>query len=128
LPLLVRVRAPPANAVLLLGDVRQLEVRRERAQHACLPLERQRCNRRGQFPLVGALARGARKAADALDVVEQRLVLLLDEHAAEQVAEQADVAPERRVGGLVSPHSHRSRVGLNPGKTGQSGRGTTIPR
>ena len=55
----------------------------------------------------GAPARArAGERPHALDVVEQRLVFLLDEHPAEQVAEQADVAPERCIRPL-----HRVTVG-----------------
>jgi len=42
--LLQLVRAEPAHAMVLLGDVRELEVEREGAQHARLPVERQRLN------------------------------------------------------------------------------------
>jgi hypothetical protein len=38
--------------------------------------------------------RRAREGADALDVVEERVALLLDEHAPQQVAEEAHVAAE----------------------------------
>ena len=77
---------------MLLRDVRELEVESERAQDAGLPLERQRLDRVAQLVAPRPLPRGAGKRTDALDVGEQRLVLLLDEHAAEQVAEKADVA------------------------------------
>ena len=91
----------PTDAVLLLGDVRELEVRCERSQHARLPLERQRGDRRREVVGRNSFARGAREPAHPLDVGEQRLVLLLDEDAAEHVAQQANVAPKRRVSRLV---------------------------
>ena len=40
----------------------------------------------------------AREQTDPLDVGEQLVALLLDQHAAEQVAEQAHVRPQRRLG------------------------------
>jgi hypothetical protein len=45
-----------------------------------------------------ARARVAGKGPDALDVREQGLALLLDQDAAEEVAQQADVPSQRRVG------------------------------
>ena len=124
----MRVGAAATDPVLLLGDVRELEVRRERAQHAGLAVDGQRRDRRGELAVLGPAAGRARERADALDVVEQVLARLLDEHAAEQVAEQADVAPEGRVGRLVRPDRHRSSVGRNRRKTEQSLGSTAIPR
>jgi hypothetical protein len=43
-------------------------------------------------------ARCAREGTYALDVRKERFVLLLDEHLPEQVAEHADVPPERCIG------------------------------
>ncbi len=91
--LLALVLAPPADAMLLLGDVRQLEIEREGPQHARLPLDRQRGHTLDQLVVRRPGAGRARECPHALDVLEQRLVLLLDEHPPEQVAEQADVAP-----------------------------------
>jgi hypothetical protein len=107
--LLVRVDAAAADAVLLLRDVRELEVGRERAQDARLALERELAHRCGEVVLRAAGPRRACEAAQPLDVVEQALVLLLDEHAAEQVAEQADVPPKRRVCRLVGPDRHGAK-------------------
>ena len=99
--LLVCVRAMPADAMLLLGDVRELEVRREGAQDARLPLERQLADRRSQVVGRNSFACSPREPAHPLDVVQQRLVLLLDEDAPEDVAEQANVPPQRRVSRLL---------------------------
>ena len=90
--LLARVRAAAADAVVLLRDVRELEVQGERAQDARLSLERQRLDSVAELVPLRPLPRRARERTDVLDVGEQRFVLLLDEHAAKQVAEQADVA------------------------------------
>jgi hypothetical protein len=99
----VGVRAMPPDAMLLLGNVRELEIRREGAQDACLPLERQCADRGRQVVGRNSFACSPREPAHPLDVVEQRLVLLLDEDAAEDVAEQANVPTQRRVSRLLHP-------------------------
>ena len=84
------VLAPPAKPVVLLGEVRELEVQGERAQHLALALERERCNRPGEpGPGGGRAGRAgaARELADPLLVGEQILAALFDEHAAEDPAE-----------------------------------------
>jgi len=91
----------PPDAVLLLGDVRELEIGGEGAEDARLPFQRQRRDRRREIVGRTSFARGPREPSHALDVGEQRLVLLLHEYAPEQVAEQTHVAPERRVCCLV---------------------------
>ena len=96
------VLAAAADPVLLLGDVRELEVEGEGAQDARLPLGRQRRDRGTQLVERRPASRLARERPHPLDVGEQLLALLLDEHPPEQVAEQADVAPQRRVGGSVA--------------------------
>src|SRR6266481_4337554 len=77
-PLLVGVRAMPPDAMLLLGDVRELEVRRKGAQDARLPIERQRADRSREVVGRNSFACSPRETTHPLDVVEQRLVLLLD--------------------------------------------------
>jgi len=106
--------------VLLLGDVRELEVRRERAQHSRLPLESELTHGGGEILVRRTCPCGACERPDALDVVEELLPVLLDEDAAEEVAEQADVSPERRVGWLVGTDRHASSVGRFAAETGQS--------
>ena len=96
----------PADAGLLLGNVRELEVQREGAQDTRLALDRERRDALEQLVVRRACAGGAREGADALDVLEERLVLLLDEDAAEQIAEQADVAPQGRVGRCLLVDDH----------------------
>ena len=93
--------APPPDAVLLLGEVGELEEERERAQDLRLLLEVELADGPRQLGAHGRVAGLARPAGDAPDLLlprEQLLALLLDHDAAEQVAEQADVAAERRVG------------------------------
>ena len=94
------VAAPP-DAVVLLGDVRELEVEREGAENLRLLLEVEPADGAGQLgPHVGVagLARPPGDVADLLLARQQILSLLLDHDAAEQVAEKADVPSERRVG------------------------------
>jgi hypothetical protein len=86
---------------VLLGDVRQLEVEAEGAQHLRLALEIELANGLPQRLPAGGPARRARLAReppDPLFLIEQLLPFLLDEDPAEDVAQQADVAAERRVG------------------------------
>ena len=92
--------AAAADPVMLLGDVRELEIEGERAQHRRLLPRRQPVHGLGQLGRGGrvALPAGACEAPDPLLELEQPLALLLDEHAPEQVAEQADVPAKGGVG------------------------------
>ena len=96
--LLADLLAPPPDAVVLLGGVRELEVRREGPQHPGLRRRRQLADRVADEGGVADLARAARARPDALLGGEERLALLLDEHPAEQAPEQADVTAQRAVG------------------------------
>jgi hypothetical protein len=116
----MRIRAPAPDAVLLLGDVRQLEVRREGTEDTGLPLEGERRHGGGQVLMRCARARRPGERADALDVVEELLPVLLYEDPAEEVAEEPDVAAKRGIGGLVGTNCHACRVGRWAGETGQS--------
>ena len=78
--------------MVLLGEVRELEVEAERAQDERL-LARAR---RGADLDCLLVARRSGGPARPLDEVEQPLALLLDEHVAEDRAEKADVAPQGR--------------------------------
>jgi hypothetical protein len=80
--------------MVLLGDVRELEVERERPQDTRLPLERQGVDGIPKITVRLAGPRSAGEGPHALDVLEQGLPLLLDEDAAEQVAQEAHVAAE----------------------------------
>ena len=110
----MRVLATTPQAVMLLGQVGELEVDGERAQHERLRVWLER-GRALASTSAGPARRAARVArADRLDEVEQPRSLLLDEHAAEDRAEQPDVvvgaAPSCRAAiRLVSPSS-RLRV------------------
>ena len=99
--LLALVATPAAHAMPRLGDVGELEVEPERAQDSGRALLSQCPHAGRQRRLIGRRAGVpglARKAPHALDVGQQILADLLDEHAPERVADQADVAPERVVG------------------------------
>ena len=92
----VRVLAAATDAMVLLRDVRELEVEREGAEHERLLLRRDRPHRLADVGDDPALPRRAREQPHALDRLEEPLALLLDEDRAEGLAEQADVAPELR--------------------------------
>ena len=97
-PSLGLVLAAPADPVVLLGDVDELEEQRECPQHGALALGPERGDRVAERPPRAAGARIAGQGPDPLLLVEELLALLLDEHPAEQVAEQADVGTESGVG------------------------------
>ena len=107
---------------MLLGEVGQLEVEGERAQDARLAFKRQHVDRGAEFVAARSLPRRARERPHVLDGGEERLVLLLDEHAAEQVAEEAHVAPED-----VGDHRHPSILGRKALETAQSGAAAPRP-
>ena len=82
---------------MLLGDVDELEVDRERADDGRLLLERQLSHRVAELPARSSLACLTREQPNPLLCGQQLLALLLDEHAAEHVAEKPNVPPEPRV-------------------------------
>ena len=92
-PAVVCVLATPAQAMVLLGEVRELEVEAERAQDERLRLRLEIVDRVGRRD--GAVApRLSRLPADAFDELEQVPSLLFDENLAQDRAEQPDVAAE----------------------------------
>src|SRR5205814_8614949 len=104
----VRLLAPAAQPVVLLGDVRELEVEAERTQH-----ERGvRGSVRPRAGDVAAPARGARGKPNLLDRVEQLLADLLDEDGAEDRPEEPDVAAEQLVA-----RAHTASVGATRAAT-----------
>jgi hypothetical protein len=98
-------RGELAPAVHLLGDVGEVEVRRERPHEPCGGGGVGLLERRG-----GGLQVGAHQVAYALDEVEHLSALLAHERAPEQDAQLADVAPQRGVrllaigGGIIDQH------------------------
>jgi hypothetical protein len=92
-----RVLPAAAQAVVLLRDVRQLEVQRERAQDLRLVAGRQRPHGFADGRDVTRRARVAGEQPDPLLGLEELPALLLEEDRAERLSEQPDVAPERCV-------------------------------
>ena len=93
--------ATAADAVMLLGDVGELEVEREGAEDLRLLLEVEPADGTRELGAHVGVARLAGPAGDVADLLLARqevFPLLLDHHAPEQVAEQADVSTEWRVG------------------------------
>jgi hypothetical protein len=93
---LVLVLAQPAQAVVLLGDVGELEEQPKRPQRGSLPLDREPRHALGECTAGGLVAfpAAARERAEILLEVEQPLPLLLDEHTTEQLAEQPHVGAQ----------------------------------
>ena len=88
----VCVFAEPSQPMMLLGEVRELEVEAEGAEDQRLLA---RAQPRIDLHDRARVARCARIPADALDELEQPLTFLLDEHRAEDRPQHADVAAER---------------------------------
>ena len=82
-------------------------------KHGGLPVVIERGDRLSERVARASGARVAGERPDPLLVVEQLLALLLDEHAPEQVTEQADVGAESGVGGHVRTLEKRAtRLGF----------------
>ena len=130
------VLAATPNPVMLLGDVREVEVDGERAQDDRLRLDVERLDRLRERPGGAGVtaATEPREQANALFQAVELLAFLLGEHAPEDLAEQADVRAERRVGRGVGgaahpPHSARSRRATRPCRSAsRRGRGPSPPR
>ena len=102
------VGAQPAQAMVLLGDVRQVEEEAEGAQHERLLAQVERADRGRQLGAGRGVAvpAGAGEQPDPLLDCEQLLALLLDDHLAEQLPEQPHVRAER----IVRPRGSRGCV------------------
>ena len=85
--------------MVLLGDVGELEVERERAQNLAWRSSVERRDGLAESAREEALALSGlpRQRPDPLLLGEQLLTLLLDENQAKEIAEEADVATERSV-------------------------------
>ena len=92
---LALVVAAAADAVVLLGDVRELEEEGERGEDAILGRDVEAGDRLVELRVVAARPGAAGERADALLEGEERVALLLDEHLPEQVAEEVDVGTQR---------------------------------
>ena len=85
--------------MVLLGDVREVEIERERTEDDRLRVDVEAPDRLGERRRRASVACAAEtgKEADPLLDAEELGALLLREHRAEDVAEQADVRAERGV-------------------------------
>ncbi len=127
--------AAAPNPVMLLGDVREVEVDGERAQDDGLRLDverRDRLRERSRSAGVAA-ATEPREQAHALFEAIELLAFLLGEHATEDLAEQADVRAERRVGRVGRGAAHRPTLPVPvtrlPGRSASRlGRAPSPPR
>ena len=109
----MRLAIPPAqhaDALLLLREVDELEVRGERLHHPARLGEGQRLDA-PQQPLARRLVAGAVRlgeAAHVLHEVEERLPLLLDDRLPQEVAEQVHLlAQPVALGGHGVPECSR---------------------
>ncbi len=92
-----RVLAAPSEPMVLLGEVRELEVEPERPEHERLRLGLEVAQQlRARDASVAAGLSG--RVPDPLDQLEQPRALLLDEHVSEDRPEQPNVAAEWRGG------------------------------
>ena len=76
-------------------------------------------DRRSKVIVRRAASGGPRQGAHALHIGQQRVVLLLDQHLPKEVAEHANVPPERCIGRDILD-GHSASVGRNGRKTAQS--------
>ena len=109
-PLLALVAAPAAHPVPRLGDVGELEIEAERTQDGRRPLLAERAHAGSERRSVGRRARApglTSEVPDALDIGQQILAVLLDEHPPERIAHEADVPSQ----GVV-PAARRARGAL----------------
>ena len=94
------ILAPPADAVVLFGYVREIEKMAESARYGKRRIGRQRLKLAHEPPesRLVALARILGKCADALDRFEEARAFLFAQRLAEQFAEQPDIVAEWLVG------------------------------
>ena len=82
--------------MVLLGEVRQVEVACERAGDELCALERPRGHKLLRLTLVAAVVPGADdEPAQLLDVAQKARAAVIRDYATQQPAEEADIAPER---------------------------------
>ena len=114
--------ATTSDAVMLLGDVREVEVHRERPQDDRLGLDRER--RDGLGELGGSLCVAASpepgEPSDPFLEPVGRLAFLLDEDVTERVAEQPDVCSQSRVECLLRGATHRPTLSVRQAGFGRS--------
>src|SRR5262249_22433940 len=121
--LLVLVLASAPEAVVLLGEVDELEVGAEGPQDECLAVEvelRHGGAKSTQPSRAPGRPRRSREGAHALLEVEELGALLFDEDASERVAEQTDVASQRRVRGRLVPRRHSTEAETTRSESGSA--------
>ncbi len=104
-----------AQAVMLFGDVDQLEVETERSQNVGLIDGRQHPHGVADGVDVAGFARIARAQPDPLLCFEQLVAFLLDEDLAQDAAEQANVAAEWGVGLRTCVRAHDVELSAGSG-------------
>ncbi len=88
--------AKDARAMVLLGEVGQVEVAGERAGNKLGALQRPRRDEPFRLTLVAAVvSRADDEPAQLFDVAQKSRAAVIGDDAAEQPSEQADIAPER---------------------------------
>jgi len=100
------VLPPTAQAMMLFGDVDELEVETERSQNVCLLAGRQHTHGVADSVDVARGARIARAQPDSFLRLEQLVAFLLDEDLAQHCAEETNVAAERCVGLRTCKRAH----------------------
>src|SRR5438309_10484790 len=114
------------RAVVLLGEVRQVEVARKRARDQLGPLELPRSRElfRGTF-ITPVVACADDERAQLLDVAEKTRSAVVRNHVAQESTEKADVTPQRLgdllAGGfpsLIQPVWRRCTPGSRPARAG----------
>ena len=107
---------------MLLGDVREVEVHRERPQDDRLDLDRERCDGLGERSgsLCVAASPEPGEPSDPFLEPVGLLAFLLDEDVAQRVAEQPDICSQSRVECLLRGASHRRHSFSPPSGIGRS--------
>ena len=115
------IRAAPAHAVMLFGDVCEIQEVREAARDRQRGLDRHRAQlvRQRLEPVRRRHARAFGERAHAFHPLEQRLSLLAAQRLAQQFAEQPDVVAQRpmRVDGAFNDAHRRSAQSGGRGPT-----------
>jgi hypothetical protein len=104
-----------AQAVMLLGDVDQLEVETERSQNVGLIGGRQGAHAVADGADLAGFARIARTEPDPLLCLEQLFAFLFDQDLAQDAAEPANVAAERGVGLRTWARAHGVELSAKSG-------------
>ena len=107
------VRPTPADAVILLGNIGQVEKLIEGPRHRQQLVITERGQRLAQLPVASgrALAPGLRPLADLFDLGQEGLAALVANTVAEQLAEQVNLFAQTRID---FRHDRPLRLGIEP--------------